>query len=276
MERLTKRQLVASLARILAARPRAPRSVAGNPLLRTILERRTRRRFRDEDVAPDEREAILEAGRLAPSTVNLQTWTFLPFDREQWRRTFSRPLPLGAPWAVMILADTRRARRAFEFPAAPLCDHTVGVMNASLAAMSMVLAAEALGLGSCLLSETGKTGFYDAAELADVLVLPAGVLPLVTAVFGRPLSGRPRPVMPPKLPVEAVAPAGGYRDADAAVLAAWRRQMQAGYQAATGGRSFAGQLAHYARRIGEAEAGLRRLVLGDGPDAAAGGRGKGL
>jgi nitroreductase len=264
MERLTKRQLIASLARILAARPRTPRSVAGNPLLKTILERRTRRRFRDEDVPPDLRAAILEAGRLAPSTVNLQTWTFLPLGRGEWRRTFGRPLPLGAPWAVMVLADTRRARRAFDFPAAPLCDHTVGVMNASLAAMSMVLAAEAMGLGSCLLSETGKTGFYDAAELAGVLALPAGVLPLVTAVFGWPPRGRPRPVMPPKLPVEAVAPAGGYRDADEAVLESWRRQMQAGYQAATGGRSLAGQLDRYATRIGEAEAGLRRLVLDEG------------
>ena len=266
MERLTRRQLVASLVRILAARPRAPRSAAGNPLLKTILERRSRRRFREDDLTADERAAILEAGRLAPSTVNLQTWTFLPFDRGAWRRTFDRPLPLGAPWAVMILADARRARRAFDFPAAPLCDHTVGVMNASLAAMSMVLAAEVLGLGSCLLSETGRTGFYDASELAATLELPPRVLPLVTAVFGRTPRGRPRPVMPPKLPLSAVAPAGGYRDADAGVLEEWRRQMQAGYQAASRGRSFTGQLDHYARRITEAEAGLRRLVLSEARD----------
>ena len=55
--------------------------------------------------------------RLAPSTVNLQTWSFACFTLASWRETFARPLPYGAPRAVMILADTHRARRVVEgFP----------------------------------------------------------------------------------------------------------------------------------------------------------------
>ena len=158
------------LARLLTARPNVPRPLANNEALRLVLERRSIRKFRPEDLDTDTWQAILEAGRLAPSTVNLQTWSFAHFTRDQWRDTFDRPLPLGAPRAVMILADTHRARRVVDgFPDVPLCDFTVGVMNASLAAMNMVQAAEALGLGSVMLAETGRTGFYDAAHLAEIM-----------------------------------------------------------------------------------------------------------
>jgi len=252
--------LLRGLARLLAARPRTPRSLRGNAALRLIHERRSIRRFRDEDLPQDVWMAILEAGRLAPSTVNLQTWSFACFTRAQWQETFGRPLPYGAPRAVMVLADTHRARRVVAgFPEVPLCDYTVGVMNASLAAMAMTLAAEALGVGSVMLSETGRTGFYDAAELSETLGLPRGVLPITTVVFGWPAASAPP--MPPRLPLDAIAFTGRYREAPQAVLDAWYEQMQAGYRASTG-QAFARQIDHYNRRLAEAETDLRQLVLG--------------
>ena len=259
---------VLNLVRLLAGRPRLPRDLADNTMLRTILERRSIRKFHPDDLPEDHWAAILEAGRVAPSTVNLQTWSFACFTAEEWRTTFDRTLPYGAPRAVMILADTHRARRVVEgFPAVPLCDHTVGVMNASLAAMAMTLAAEALGIGSVMLSETGKTGFYDARELSEILALPPGVVPLTTIVFGWPARV---PVMPPKLPLAAIAFTGPYREAPQAVLDDWYAQMQAGYRASTG-QAFARQIDHYNRRLAEAEADLRDLVLreaepGNDPD----------
>ena len=248
------------LARLLTARPNLPRPLANNEALRLVLERRSVRKFLPEDLATETWQAILEAGRLAPSTVNLQTWSFAHFTRDQWRDTFGRPLPLGAPRAVMILADTHRARRVVDgFPDVPLCDFTVGVMNASLAAMNMTAAAEALGVGSVMLSETGKTGFYDTTELRDILALPAGVVPITTIVFGRPAT---TPPMPPKLPLDAVAFTGRYRETPQPVLDAWYEQMQAGYRASTG-QAFQRQIDHYNRRLNEAEADLRRIVLDD-------------
>jgi len=246
------------LARLIAGRPRIPRSLAGNEALRLILQRRSIRKFLDEDIDDDAWQAVLEAGRLAPSTVNLQTWSFACFQPDQWQQTFGRRMPMGAARAVIILADTRRARRVVEgFPEVPLCDYTVGVMNASLAAMNMTMAAEALGLGSVMLSETGKTGFYDAWELASILALPRGVTPIMSIVFGRPAS---RPVMPPKLPLEAVAFTGQYQDAPQAVLGRWYEEMQAGYRASTG-QAFSRQIDHYNKRLGQAEQELRAWVL---------------
>jgi nitroreductase len=229
-------------------------------MLTTILERRSVRRFRDAPIADDQWQAILEAGRLAPSTVNLQTWSFAHFTAGQWRDFFGSPLPFAAARGVVILADARRARRAVpEFPDAPLCDHTIGVMNASLAAMNMTLAAESLGLGSVMLSETGRTGFYDARYLAEKLELPPGVVPIMSIVFGHPAG--PPPVMPPKFALDQVAFTGRYRDIPEADLQEWNRQMQAGYRASHKGESFAAKIAYYTRRIAEAERDLAARVF---------------
>ncbi|MFW5747864.1 MAG: nitroreductase family protein, partial [bacterium] len=45
------------------------------------MKRRSVRSFLDRPVPDDIFDAILEAGRLAPSGVNLQTWSFACFDR---------------------------------------------------------------------------------------------------------------------------------------------------------------------------------------------------
>lgn len=267
MERLSLLGFLSGLVRIVSARPRIPPSLAGNALLRTILERRSVRRFRDDPIPADVWSAILEAGRLAPSTINLQTWSFALFTARAWEDLFTRPIPFGAPRAVIVLADVHRTKRVITgFPSAPLCEFTVGVTNASLAAMSMSLAAEALGVSSIMLSETGRSGFYDARYLADRLDLPAGVVPIMTIAFGYAAGGYPP--MPPKLPATAISFDGRYREAPQEELAEWYRQMQAGYQAGHAGRLFANQIAYYRGRIEEAERDLRALVFhgsGRGP-----------
>ncbi len=261
MARLSPIDLLRGLARILAARPRRPRELAGNAMLTSILERRSHRRFKADPVPETHWAAILEAGRLAPSTVNLQTWSFAHFTTESWRELFDRRIPFDAPRAIIVLADGHRVRRAIpDFPEAPLCEYTVSVMNASLAAMNICMAAESLGLATVMLSETGRTGFYDAAHLAEVLKLPDRVTPLMTIACGWPAKGQP--AMPPKLPAAAVAFPGAYRETTSAELSDWLLQMRAGYQAGHKGEDFSAKLKHYARRIDEAETGLRKRVLG--------------
>jgi len=260
MEKFSLPGFLRGLGKIIGARPQVPRSLENNDMLTTLLERRSIRKFRSEPIPDEIWTAILEAGRLAPSTVNLQTWSFITFTDRQWQDRFGRALPFGAPRAVVVAADVHRARRVVEgFPYAPLCEYTVGVMNASLAAMNMNAAAEALGVSSCMLSETGQTGFYDARHLSEALELPPGVVPIMSIVYGYAKTGRP--AMPPKLPLEAVAFAGKYQEAPQEVLDDWYAQMKAGYQASNWGERFAGQIAHYNRRIEDAEKDLREMVF---------------
>jgi nitroreductase len=252
---------VRSLWRILAGRPQVPATLENNPLLATILQRRSVRRFTHDPISEDVFAAILEAGRLAPSTVNLQTWSFGVFTPDTWQETFGRPLPMGGQRAVLVLGDTHRDKTVLDvFPSSPLVEYTVAVMNASLAAMNMNIAAEALGVSSVMLSETGRSGMLDPGYLKEKLALPDGVFPLMTIVFGYSRGGKPP--MPPKLPLDQICFEGRYRQTDGAVLRDWLAQMMAGYRASHFGASFEGQLGIYQHKIGQAESDLQAMVLG--------------
>src|SRR5512143_3512444 len=80
-----------SLWRILQGRPQVPTSLAHHALLDVIMKRRSVRSFSQREIADDVFAAILEAGRLAPSTVNLQSWSFAAFTVTSWRVAFDRP-----------------------------------------------------------------------------------------------------------------------------------------------------------------------------------------
>ena len=253
-------EFIRSIRRILAGKPQVPPSLEDNQLLEVIMKRRSIRRFADCDIPEDVFAAILEAGRLAPSTVNLQTWSFFAFTFETWRETFSNPIPFKGKRAVIVTGDTRRDKMVLDvFPYSPLVEYTVAVMNASLAAMNMNIAAEALGVSSVMLSETGRSGFLDARYLKETLELPDGVFPLMTIVFGYPRGSYPP--MPPKLPLEQICFESKYREADRAVMEDWLSQMVAGYKASFPFSSFDAQLRIYQSKIGRAEADLNSMVL---------------
>jgi nitroreductase len=253
---------VRSLARLLAGKPNVPPSLADNPLLETILQRRSVRTFAQRAIPDDVFAAILEAARVAPSTVNLQSWSFAVFTAATWRATFDRPIPFQGQRAVIVLGDTHRDRIVLDaFPPSPLIEYTLGVVNASLAAMNMNIAAEALGVSSVMLSETGRTGLLDAGYLKQVLCLPAGVFPLMTIIFG--YARGPYPPMPPKLPLDQICFEGKYHEPDRAVMEDWLAQMKAGYKASHLLSSFEAQLRLYVSKIGRAEADLQAMVFRD-------------
>jgi len=108
-------------------------------LLQAIFKRRSVRAFTHQAIPDDIFAAILEAARLAPSTVNLQTWAFGVFDNGLlWQQTFGKPIPFYGSQAVIVIADTYRDRQVLDvFPYSPLVEYTIAVMNASLAAMNM-------------------------------------------------------------------------------------------------------------------------------------------
>lgn len=260
LEKKSPLDFIKSIFRILTGRPQIPPSLADNELLNTLLKRRSVRSFAEREIPDDVFASILEAGRLAPSTVNLQTWAFAVFTAKAWQETFARPIPFKGKRAVIVMGDTHRgALIAQAFPASPLVEYTLAVMNASLAAMNMNIAAEALGVSSVMLSETGKSGFLDAGYLKEKLELPEGVFPLMTIIFGYARGFYPP--MPPKLPLEQICFEGKYKEADQTIMADWLSQMVAGYKAAYPLSSFDAQLRVYKSKIGKAEADLKSMIF---------------
>lgn len=115
-----------------------------NSVLETIRERRSRFRFTDEDIEEEAVEAILEAGRWAPSFANLQPWNLLVITDEELKKelyeiagkvTLFREGLEEAPVVFAIAVDQE------EDP-----DHFIEA--GAVATQNMALAAQSLGLAS--------------------------------------------------------------------------------------------------------------------------------
>jgi hypothetical protein len=85
--------------------------------------------------------------------------------------------------------------------AEPAYDNFCWFMNAAtdclLASQNVTLEAQARGLGICYLG----TALYNAGEMAELLQLPAGVIPVMALSLGYPES---MPQLTDRLPVESV------------------------------------------------------------------------
>jgi FMN reductase (NADPH) len=260
MKNLNPITFVSKLIKIAKGKPNTPKSLENNELLKAIFNRRSVRKFTDEEIPEDIFNAILEAGRLAPSTVNLQPWSFSILSSQEWHELFDKPLPFHAQKAIIILGDLHRVLKVI--PVAqntPLIRYTLAVMNASLAAMNMNIAAEALGIASVMLSDTGYGGFFHSKLLSEKLKLPENVFPLMTIVFGYP-SGK-YPPMPPKLPIEQISFKDKYKDTSDEILEDWILQMHAGFKVTNPFSTFQAKLDYYTSNLERSEKELEKMIF---------------
>jgi len=132
---------------------------------------------------------VLEAARWAPSAVNSQPWHFIVVTGQETRRTladrarflrFLRWKHLASAPAVIAIVGDPRGNRWF-------------TVDCSLAGANLMIAAHALGLGTCWV------GGFGQAEVGKFLEVPPGreVVGLVT--LGYP-DETPKP--PPRLPLD--------------------------------------------------------------------------
>ena len=255
-------KFIKSLIQISKGQPNTPPSLENNELLKIILKRRSVRKFLEKEIPKDNFSAILEAGRLAPSTVNLQPWTFIALNHSEWKTFFEKPIPFHADKAIIILGDVHRVSKVI--PVAekcPIVKYTLAIMNASLAAQNMNIAAEALGISSVMLSDTGISGFFHSEYLTEKLKLPEGVFPLMTIVFG--YSKGEYPPMPPKLPIDQITFQTKYREMDEDVLNSWMDQMHAGFKITNPFSSFEAKLNYYTSNLERTEKELSKKIFGE-------------
>ncbi|MGC8849234.1 MAG: nitroreductase family protein, partial [Candidatus Bathyarchaeia archaeon] len=113
-----------------------------NPVLDAIKGRRSIYRFKPDPIPDEKIEAILEAGRWAPSWTNAQPWRFIVVrDPERKRRLTEAAATITgvgigeAPVVVAVIAD-------------PRVDPYHYVEDCAAATLNMALAAHSLGLSS--------------------------------------------------------------------------------------------------------------------------------
>lgn len=246
---------------LFTGKPQVGEKQRSQETINLILNRRSCRLFTDEEIEEQDVQAILETGRYAPSTVNLQTWSFITFTRQEWRELFDRPIPFNGMRAFVICADMYKLKNHFsDFMETPYVNISFALFNAGLAAMNMTIAAEALGLKSIMLSETGKTGLLDFAYLKEKLKLPDGVIPVTTLVIGKAKGEKPG--VPPRQPWDATVMQNSYNENCSEILDDWQQQMFIGFKLTHPMSNFQKQLEYYKKKMVEAEEEIKKQYSG--------------
>ena len=145
-----------------------------------IKQRRSIRRFSEKKIERRELEMLVEAAIWAPSGSNAQSWQFIVVDDAVTlqRLTSFFPGVLQAPPAMICLCvDYQRALAR----AGKLGVEVLGIMDISMAAQNIMLAAETLHLGSCAVR-----GFNEEV-IKMALALPEQVKPELLVMVGNPL-----------------------------------------------------------------------------------------
>ncbi len=188
-----------------------------NPVIDTLLQRKSIRRYKKEMPSDEVIETIVRAGQQAPFAYQLCS---LLLSRKGKH-------PFGAPLLFTICVDAHRlelvmAQRGWKMVTNDLSLLFFGVQDAALVAENMVIAAESLGLGSCFLGNAP----YRAGQIIKAYKLPRRVFPLVQLVMGYPAEDPPPR---PRYPLDFNLFEDEYPQFDEATLQGAMRAMDEGY-----------------------------------------------
>jgi len=184
-------------------------------MIDTILNHRTVRKYKSEDISDKDLEEILNAGIRASTTGNMQLYSIIVTrDAEMKEKLspshFNQPMVKQAPVVLTFCADFNRFNKWCEArDAKPGYDNFLSFYTASvdalLVAQNVTLAAEEKGFGICYLGTTN----YMAQQIIDTLKLPKGVVPVTTITLGVPDE---EPELTDRLPLDGVVHFEEYND----------------------------------------------------------------
>ncbi len=153
-------------------------------ILTHIKARRSIRKFTDQPIEEGAITALLEAAMAAPSASNRQPWEFVVVTDADLLGRLRARLVLGryrAPLAVCVCGNLHRTW--------PGSAQSFWVQDCSAAAQNILLASTGLGLGSVWVGVHPVRLFVRG--VADVLNLPAHLVPLALIWVGHPAEGKP-------------------------------------------------------------------------------------
>jgi nitroreductase len=167
--------------------------------LDAIMTRRSVRKFESRQIPDAVLEKILLAGTYAPSALGLQPWGFVVIQDQSFLQQVS---DYCKPIMISLMKDLHDGisdafRQLLETPGYSIYYHAPTVImvigktdsrfrevDCSLCCENMMLAAHALGIGSCWIGSTEVA--YDNKELMTGFQIPEGYRPVGTIVFGYP------------------------------------------------------------------------------------------
>lgn len=150
-------------------------------VIHAIKTRISTRQFSSQPISDDALHTILEAGMSGPSAVNARPWSFIVVRNADMLNKMAdvngraaEPLR-GAALGILICGDLERA-----FKPAP----DYWVVDGSIAAQNMILAAHAIGIGSVWLGTWPQENKVQGQK--ELFQLPEHIVPHSIIAFGYP------------------------------------------------------------------------------------------
>ena len=164
-----------------------------NPVIEAIMARRSVRHYTDVPVEREKLQKIAECGINAPNAMNKQEWEVRIVDSEAYFNEVTEIMKADMPFFVS--GDDPKFRNGFRnataaiFIASPADDQSgMLLQNVGLMSENICLAAQSLGLGTCVMG--GPAMFLNSSEAAkpylDKLGFSAGYKLQIVIAVGYP------------------------------------------------------------------------------------------
>ena len=170
-------------------------TAASDPWLERLAGRGSVRRYRDEPIDPALIRDLCALSLCAATKSDLQQRDIIVVEDPALRRELEALMPTmpwiaEAPTFVVFCGNNRRQRQIHDWRGRPFVnDHLDAFFNASvdaaIALATFVLAAEAVGLGCCPISQIRN----EAEKASALLALPDWVFPVAGLTLGWPAEG---------------------------------------------------------------------------------------
>jgi nitroreductase len=139
-------------------------------LLDTLLTRRSIRQYSAQDISDTVLKSILEAGRQAPSAMNLQPWHFIVVTDPQLKQQladgrYNKFIP-DCPVTIVACADTTAVDHRPSMKAA-YEKRALAIIDVSIALQNMVIAAWAQGVGSCWIGDFRESHVKSVLKISN-------------------------------------------------------------------------------------------------------------
>ena len=175
---------------------------------------RSIRSFKNKKIDDQLLMKILHTGLRTSSSGNMQTWSVIVTkDQESKHQLFKahyeQPMVNEAPAVLTFCADLFRMREWIRVNNSKqsfddFLGFMVGAVDAAIAAQTICLAAESVGLGICYMGTT----LMSADKIIEILELPKWVFPVTSIVIGYPAENPP---LRDRLPLDLIVHQEKYR-----------------------------------------------------------------
>ncbi|TAL60148.1 MAG: nitroreductase family protein [Bacteroidetes bacterium] len=176
-----------------------------NEVFKNIYQRRAVRKYKDKPVERATIETLIDAGRMAPSAINIQPWKFYILTKKEDIRAFSKEIAKASAKGFLksgIKNIVKTASSALHlshgidffkgqdpiFHGAPLVifisspkDNEWSGLDIGMCAQNMMLAAKSLGIDSC---PVGLGKFVEQTKIFPKLHIPKAERVNISLIFG--------------------------------------------------------------------------------------------